>query len=161
MIRQRTLRDTVKTTGVGLHCGTRVELTLRPAPADTGIVFRRTDLPVPVWVEHDNHRDLFRAALDVGAPQINEAMKQAAVLALADYAQAALGKPVRVGKPQHVKGLPEAHSTPGFSTLAGLILYAAADPIDIRSIGPSHTPTFKYKGFALVDRLYRAVREYF
>jgi len=48
MIRQRTLRDTVKTTGVGLHCGTRVELTLRPASIDTGIVFRRIDITPPV-----------------------------------------------------------------------------------------------------------------
>jgi UDP-3-O-[3-hydroxymyristoyl] N-acetylglucosamine deacetylase len=48
MIRQRTLRDTVKTTGVGLHCGTRVELTLRPAPVNTGIVFRRVDITPPV-----------------------------------------------------------------------------------------------------------------
>jgi UDP-3-O-[3-hydroxymyristoyl] N-acetylglucosamine deacetylase len=48
MIRQRTLRDTVKTTGVGLHCGTRVELTLRPASIDTGIVFRRVDITPPV-----------------------------------------------------------------------------------------------------------------
>lgn len=48
MIRQRTIGHTVKTTGVGLHCGTRVELTLRPAPADTGIVFCRVDLTPPV-----------------------------------------------------------------------------------------------------------------
>jgi cell division protein FtsA len=80
---------------------------------------------------------------------------------LADFAQGALGKPVRIGKPQQVKGLAEAHATPGFSTLAGLVLYAVADPIDVRSAGPRYTPTFKYKGFDLVDRLYRAVREYF
>ncbi|MEY4206980.1 MAG: hypothetical protein RLZZ20_132 [Pseudomonadota bacterium] len=48
MIRQRTLSQTVSTTGVGLHCGTRVELTLRPAPVDTGIVFRRVDVNPPV-----------------------------------------------------------------------------------------------------------------
>lgn len=48
MIRQRTIRDTVKTTGVGLHCGTRVELTLRPAPVGNGIVFRRVDVTPPV-----------------------------------------------------------------------------------------------------------------
>lgn len=80
---------------------------------------------------------------------------------LADFAQAALGKPVRVGKVQHLKGLPEAHATPGFATLAGLVLYAAADPIDIRTIGTRHTPTFKYKGFAIVGQVYRALREYF
>jgi UDP-3-O-[3-hydroxymyristoyl] N-acetylglucosamine deacetylase len=44
MLRQRTIRQRVSTTGVGLHSGQRVELTLRPAAAGTGIVFRRTDL---------------------------------------------------------------------------------------------------------------------
>ena len=50
-------------------------------------------------------------------------------------AQAALGKPVRIGRPPQLKGLPEAHAVPGFATLAGLILYAAEDPVDIRRIG--------------------------
>ena len=80
---------------------------------------------------------------------------------LADFAQSALGKPVRVGKVQHLKGLPEAHATPGFATLAGLVLYAAADPIDIRTVGRNFTPTFNYKGLAIVGRVYRALREYF
>lgn len=48
MIRQRTISQIVTTTGVGLHCGTRVELTLRPAPINTGIVFRRVDIHPPV-----------------------------------------------------------------------------------------------------------------
>jgi UDP-3-O-[3-hydroxymyristoyl] N-acetylglucosamine deacetylase len=47
MIRQRTVKSLVKATGVGLHTGARVNLTLRPAPAHTGIVFRRTDLAEP------------------------------------------------------------------------------------------------------------------
>ena len=80
---------------------------------------------------------------------------------LADYAQAALGKPVRVGKPPQLKGLAEAHAVPGFSTLAGLVLYAVADPVDIRSIGPSYQPTVRYTGFALAQRVFRAVKEYF
>jgi len=50
MLRQRTVKALVRTQGVGLHSGQRVELTLRPAPADTGIVFRRVDLPVPVEI---------------------------------------------------------------------------------------------------------------
>src|SRR3954471_13674557 len=45
MIRQRTLRTTVRATGVGLHTGTKVAMALRPAPIDTGIVFCRSDLP--------------------------------------------------------------------------------------------------------------------
>jgi UDP-3-O-[3-hydroxymyristoyl] N-acetylglucosamine deacetylase len=48
MLRQRTLKSLTKAVGVGLHSGQRVELTLRPAQPDTGIVFRRVDLPIPV-----------------------------------------------------------------------------------------------------------------
>ena len=48
MLKQRTLKTITRAVGVGLHSGQRVELTLRPAPADTGIVFRRVDLPEPV-----------------------------------------------------------------------------------------------------------------
>jgi UDP-3-O-[3-hydroxymyristoyl] N-acetylglucosamine deacetylase len=44
MLKQRTVKQVVRTTGVGLHSGTKVELTLRPAAVDTGIVFRRVDL---------------------------------------------------------------------------------------------------------------------
>jgi UDP-3-O-[3-hydroxymyristoyl] N-acetylglucosamine deacetylase len=44
MIKQRTLRNAIRATGVGLHTGEKVYLTLRPAPIDTGIVFRRVDL---------------------------------------------------------------------------------------------------------------------
>jgi len=50
MIRQRTLKNVIRATGVGLHTGEKVYLTLRPAPADTGIVFIRTDLPDPVSI---------------------------------------------------------------------------------------------------------------
>ena len=48
MIRQRTLKSVVTATGVGLHSGVKVTLSLRPAAADTGIVFRRVDLDPPV-----------------------------------------------------------------------------------------------------------------
>ena len=44
MIKQCTLRNTIRATGVGLHSGEKVYLTLRPAPVNTGIIFRRTDL---------------------------------------------------------------------------------------------------------------------
>jgi len=44
MIKQRTLKDSVSAVGVGLHKGEKVKLTLRPAPANTGIIFRRVDL---------------------------------------------------------------------------------------------------------------------
>jgi UDP-3-O-[3-hydroxymyristoyl] N-acetylglucosamine deacetylase len=48
VLKQRTLKSLTRAVGVGLHSGQRVELTLRPAAPDTGIVFRRIDLPEPV-----------------------------------------------------------------------------------------------------------------
>ena len=48
MLKQRTLKSLTHAVGVGLHSGQRVEITLRPAQPDTGIVFRRVDLPQPV-----------------------------------------------------------------------------------------------------------------
>ena len=80
---------------------------------------------------------------------------------LADYAQSVLGTPVRIGKPPALRGLPEAHSVPGFATLAGLCLYAAEDPVDIRSVGSRFTPTTRFSGLALVRHILTAMREYF
>ena len=51
MIRQRTLKNVIRATGVGLHSGKKVYLTLRPAPVNTGIVFCRTDLNPIVTIE--------------------------------------------------------------------------------------------------------------
>ena len=48
MLKQRTLKTLVRATGVGLHSGVKVTMVLRPAPIDTGIVFRRVDLEPPV-----------------------------------------------------------------------------------------------------------------
>jgi cell division protein FtsA len=83
------------------------------------------------------------------------------LVGLADYAQAALGRPVRVGSAPQLKGLAEAHAKPGFSTLAGLALYAEADPLDIRAVGPSYQETVKPGGFAVITRFFHALREYF
>ncbi len=47
MLRQRTLKNTIRATGVGLHSGRKVLMAVKPAPIDTGVVFRRTDLPLP------------------------------------------------------------------------------------------------------------------
>lgn len=80
---------------------------------------------------------------------------------LADYAQGALGKPVRVGKPLHMKGLAEAHATPGFSTLAGLVLYAAADPIDIRTAGRGRHSTTQFAGLGMLGQVFQAMKQYF
>jgi UDP-3-O-[3-hydroxymyristoyl] N-acetylglucosamine deacetylase len=53
MLKQRTLKNTIRATGVGLHTGEKVVMTLGPAPANTGIVFRRTDLDPVVQVRAD------------------------------------------------------------------------------------------------------------
>jgi UDP-3-O-[3-hydroxymyristoyl] N-acetylglucosamine deacetylase len=53
LIQQRTLKNMVRATGVGLHTGEKVHLTLRPAQPDTGIVFRRIDLEPPVEIKAD------------------------------------------------------------------------------------------------------------
>ena len=53
MLAQRTLKSLTRAVGVGLHGGQRVELVLRPAPPDSGIVFRRIDLPTPVEIQVD------------------------------------------------------------------------------------------------------------
>ncbi|MES2858897.1 MAG: UDP-3-O-acyl-N-acetylglucosamine deacetylase [Pseudomonadota bacterium] len=55
MLRQRTLKNLIRATGVGLHSGDKVFLTLRPAPIDTGIVFRRIDLEPVVEIPANAH----------------------------------------------------------------------------------------------------------
>ena len=78
MLAQRTLKSLTRAVGVGLHSGQKVELTLRPAPPDTGIVFRRVDLPVPVDipVRAETVCDTRLASTlspggDPGAPKVN------------------------------------------------------------------------------------------
>ncbi|MBI1989671.1 MAG: UDP-3-O-acyl-N-acetylglucosamine deacetylase, partial [Betaproteobacteria bacterium] len=53
MIRQRTLKHIIRATGVGLHTGEKVYMTLRPAAPNTGIVFHRVDLAPPVAIKAD------------------------------------------------------------------------------------------------------------
>ena len=56
MLNQRTLKNSIRATGVGLHTGKKILMTLRPAAPDTGIVFRRTDLDEPVDIQaHAEH----------------------------------------------------------------------------------------------------------
>jgi len=78
MLAQRTLKSITRAVGVGVHGGQRVELTLRPAAPDTGIVFRRIDLPVPVDipVRAETVCDTRMATTispggDPGAPKVN------------------------------------------------------------------------------------------
>ena len=51
MIKQRTLKNTIRATGVGLHTGEKVYLTIQPAEANSGIIFRRVDLSEPVTIK--------------------------------------------------------------------------------------------------------------
>ena len=77
MLQQRTLKSITRAVGVGVHSGQKVELTLRPAPPDTGIVFRRTDLPQPVEiavnaqaVSDTRMASTISAGGDPGAPKV-------------------------------------------------------------------------------------------
>ena len=60
-----------------------------------------------------------------------------------------------------LRGLPPAHATPGFSTLVGLCLYAAKDPVDIRTIKAKYQSQTRLSGLGLVNRVWRAGRDYF
>jgi len=77
---------------------------------------------------------------------------------VADYAQQSLGSAVRVGRPKGLTALPEAHSGPAFATLAGLARFAATDPIDLRSLEPTHQLVTKTSPGALLQRLMAAFR---
>ncbi len=73
-IRQRTLRHEIRAMGVGLHTGEKVYLTLRPAPVDTGIIFRRVDLDpvVEVLARAENVGDTrLSTSLGTGAAQVS------------------------------------------------------------------------------------------
>ena len=77
MLQQRTLKSLTRAVGVGMHSGQKVELTLRPSPPDSGIVFRRVDLAVPVEipVRFDSVSDTRMASTisvggDPGAPKV-------------------------------------------------------------------------------------------
>lgn len=80
---------------------------------------------------------------------------------IADYAQSALGRAARVGRPQGLKGLPEAHSGPAFATLAGLILYAASDPADLRDLPMMAQDVYRPQGGGIVQRLIAALKNSF
>jgi len=68
MLKQRTLKAAVKTTGVGLHTGARVEINLRPAAPDSGIVFHRVDLPQVVSIP--------AAAANIGDTRLSSTLKR-------------------------------------------------------------------------------------
>ena len=87
MLRQRTVKAPVRTTGVGLHSGEGVELVLSPAPPDTGIVFRRTDLPAPVEIRAEavrvNDTRMASTLIAEGDPSVRVATVEHLMSALA------------------------------------------------------------------------------
>ncbi|MDA8226088.1 MAG: UDP-3-O-acyl-N-acetylglucosamine deacetylase [Betaproteobacteria bacterium] len=83
MIRQHTLKNSIRATGVGLHTGTKVNMMLRPAAPNTGIVFRRVDLPQPV--------DIVAAADHVGDTRLCSTLVNGdAVVATVEHLMSAL-----------------------------------------------------------------------
>ena len=80
---QRTLKTAIKTTGVGLHTGARVEINLRPAQPDTGIVFHRVDLPEPVTIP--------ARAVNVGDTRLSSTLRHAgATISTVEHLMSAL-----------------------------------------------------------------------
>ncbi|HEX8446337.1 MAG TPA: cell division protein FtsA [Sphingomonas sp.] len=77
---------------------------------------------------------------------------------LADYAQGVLGRSVRIGRPRGLAGLPDAHSGPAFATLAGLIQFAASDPLDLRQVTSGHQMVHRASATNMVQRLIAAFR---
>ncbi len=76
---------------------------------------------------------------------------------IADYAQGVLGRAVRIGRPK-MPGLPEAHSGPAFTTLAGLAQFAASKELDLRQLGSAEMTVQKSDGGNIVQRLIAAFR---
>lgn len=77
---------------------------------------------------------------------------------VADYAQQALGRAVRIGRPRGLTALPDAHAGPAFSTLAGLAVFAASDPVDLRSLETSEQMVTRATPGAMFQRLVAALR---
>lgn len=80
---------------------------------------------------------------------------------IAEHIQAALGRAVRIGRPTGLAGLPEAHSGPAFTTLVGLVRYAASGVVDLKkTYDPSHDLDGGMTA-GLFERIKRAIRENF
>ena len=77
---------------------------------------------------------------------------------IADYAQGALGRAVRIGRPRGLAALPEAHSGPAFATLAGLALYGASNPVDLRTIAPTPQTVHRIGAPQWWQRMVRAIK---
>lgn len=77
---------------------------------------------------------------------------------IADYAQGALGRAVRIGRPRGLAAIPEAHSGPAFATLAGLALYGASNPVDLRSMAPPPQTVHRIGAPVWWQRMMRAMK---
>ena len=78
---------------------------------------------------------------------------------IADYAQQALNRAVRVGRPKGLTALPEAHAGPAFATLAGLARFASSDPVDLRALEPTRAQMVtRSSPRAVLGRLFEAFR---
>ena len=84
MVKQRTLKQIARGVGIGLHSGTKVRLALRPAAADTGVVFRRIDVdpPVDIPLKPENVVDT-RMATTIGNGNVRVATIEHLMSALA------------------------------------------------------------------------------
>jgi cell division protein FtsA len=80
---------------------------------------------------------------------------------IADYAQTALGRAVRVGRPHVLDALPEAHRGPAFATLVGLALHAASNPLDLRALPSNRQTVHRAAGSAWMQRLIAAFRSHY
>jgi cell division protein FtsA len=80
---------------------------------------------------------------------------------IAEHMQGALGRTVRIGRPSGLSGIPDAHSGPAFSTLVGLIHYAASERIDLKSGYDLRGDQMSGAMPSLIERIKRAIRENF
>jgi cell division protein FtsA len=80
---------------------------------------------------------------------------------IAEHMQGALGRTVRIGKPTGLSGMPEAHGGPAFSTLVGLVLYAASERVDLNSGYDLRDGQMSDMSPGLFERIKRAIRENF
>ena len=77
---------------------------------------------------------------------------------IADYAQTALGRAVRIGRPKVLDALPEAHRGPAFTTLTGLALHAAKEREDLLNRPLAEQRVHRARGGAMVQRLIAALK---
>jgi cell division protein FtsA len=78
---------------------------------------------------------------------------------LADHMQAALGRTVRLGRPTGLSGLPDAHNGPAFSTLAGLVLYARSNPVNLKLGLGVDDPSAAGAKPGIIERIMQIIRE--